>query len=111
MNQITKPTMITEAQYTNAFFLIDENSADHYLLWTDDTGVDHSLYLIDDNDSLKNTIQEYKEKTTGFQKVEGHLVGDETGILNAVDGYIFATEFSYNDLDLEALAEGKIEWI
>lgn len=102
----TSATKITEAQYEAAFIFINEETGDHYLIYQDENGIDHDLWIGRDNDSLKTTIQE----NVG-QKIKGQFYTDETGSISAADGYIFSTSESYNDLDLDALAEGRIEWM
>jgi len=105
---ITVPTKITEKQYEDAFFFINKDTADHYLLYQDAYGVDRDLWVCRDENSLKNTNS---ENIQNLQKVKGQYFTDENGELAAADGYIFPTSESLNDLDINALAEGRIEWI
>jgi hypothetical protein len=53
MTTLTKPTVISEAQYNAAFFLIDSATADHYIIWQDNYGIDRSLYIGTYTNSLK----------------------------------------------------------
>ena len=103
---ITKPRSITKEQYDRAFIFIDEKTANHYLLYHDGDGIENALWIGSDKDSLKTTV----EDGVG-QKVKGQFYTDETGSTSFADGYLFSTSKSYNDLDLDALTEGRIEWM
>jgi len=96
----TRPTTISQEQYAEAYFAIDAETADHYLVYNDEDG-EQALWVGRDEDSLSNSLEcELKEV-----QVSGES-GDWTGI----EAYCFPTSESWNDLDLEALEEGRLRW-
>lgn len=102
---ITKKTKITKSQYQRAYFFISD-TADHYLIYRNNDGIEKSLWVGRDRSSLKTTIDENIGR-----RVEGQFCTDENGKLFYTDGYMFPTSESYSNIDLEALEDGSIEWI
>jgi len=102
---ITVKTTITEEQYEKAHFAIDKKNANHWLILADGT----CFFLGRDYDSLKNT-----ERAVGFGDetwdVQAVIVSDENGNEEEVEAWIVPTDEAWNDLDLEAFADGRIEW-
>lgn len=104
----TKPTKITRKQYQDAFFFINGSNADHYIIWIDEYGIEKDLWVGRDESSLKNTASSVGRD--GIQKIKGQYYTDENGYTATADGYVFSTSSAWNNLDIEALAEGRIEW-
>ena len=102
-SNITAPTVITPAEYANATYAIDrENNI--WILW----GEGKHLWLGYDKNEWKNT-----------QEVAGHdncevveiTVTNDSGWPIDVEALTCPISMCASRLDLDALAQGNIEWI
>lgn len=106
----TIPTTITEQQYKDAFFFIDEETAYHYLIYFDQDGNEEDLWIGREDHSLGNTIDDYKNGDSSITKVSEQWITDENGMPTTVSGYKMPSDSGYMDIDLSALAAGIIKW-
>jgi len=110
----TKPIKISESEYRSCKIAVDENG-DHWILkpngehiWVgkDESGVyEHGRYKCSAYEQGKEDAEKH-----GIEHRE-ICVTDEVGCPAWVMAYIYKTgSIHCNDLDLDALAEGRIEW-
>lgn len=95
--ETTVPTKVSKKQYKSGKFAINCENGDHWLLIADKD----PIWVGRDEGS--------RDESTEFP-VEEICVTDEHGQDEWVNAYVFPTSESCNDLDLEELEEGKIEW-
>lgn len=103
---ITSPKTVTAKQYEKGFFAIDKDTADHWLILSDG----RRIFLGRDFDSLKNTEKAARSGSETWE-VNGVDVDDENGNEVEIEAWIVPTSEAWNDLDLDALAEGRVEWM
>lgn len=96
----TIPTKITRNQYEAGFFAIDTETSDNYLFWENAAGETKHLWV--DDDSPENYTDCEKQFINAIQ---------ENGSPEEIEAYILPTSQAFNEIDLEALENGKIEWV
>lgn len=97
-NETTIPTKVTESEYKAAKIAINKKNADHWLILADG----RHIWVGRDESSMKESTQFPVEKV---------WVTDEHGQDEQIKAYVFPTSECFNDLDLDALAEGEISWM
>lgn len=110
MTDYTTPTIVTKSEYKNAMFAINSGNengqaGDHWLILADGRHV----YCGNDMKSLQNTISAAYSGELDAEVVAVDVTG-ESGEPQEIEAYVFSTSDAWNDLDLEELAEGRIEW-
>lgn len=102
-SNITAPTVITPAEYANATYAIDrENNI--WILW----GEWKHLWLGQDQNEWKNTFQSVGPDNCEVVEI---TVTDDAGSSIDVEALTCPISMCASKLDLDALAEGNIEWI
>lgn len=100
---ITKPTKISKKQYKKAFFADNPETYDSFLVMEDGT----SLWVGRDKDSTENSNP--ASNPDCYEKEV--CVTDENGMDQWINAWCCPTSEAWNDLDLDALAEGRVEWM
>lgn len=111
MATTTIPTTLTREQYSAARFAYVRkggNKGDHWLLSPELPN--GCLWLSNDLNGLSHTKDMFDEGKPQIKK-ENAYVQDEVGCEVLLPMFTFPTGNSLNDLDLEALAQGVIDWI
>lgn len=107
----TKATIITAAQYAQATYAVDRNS-NVWIFWAETEsgfGEQNSVLWLDrDENEWENTIEAVGSENTEVTEI---TVPTPTGDLIDIEAVISPMSLCANRLDLEALSEGKIEWI
>ena len=104
---ITKPIEITQEQYEKGFFAIDRKTADHYFI---NAAAGISLWVCRDLESLKNTNTAMRSGEMPSAEVNGVVIINDSGVEEEIEAITYDTQDSWNDLDLDELAEGRITW-
>ncbi len=103
----TVPTKITKEQYEAAIFAKDVETGDEYIIWN---GGKNSLWV-----GRYNTPSDWACWIPGPNNEdvtrEEVTITDDTGSLSDIDAYVCPAKGIGNDLDLDALENGRIEWI
>ena len=104
----TIPTIITDAQYNNATYAVDRND-NLWIFWAEtESGLgsqDRCLWLDRNENEWENTIEAVGSENTEI------TVPTPTGDLIDIEAVISPMSLCANKLDLQALSEGRVEWI
>ena len=104
--ELTTPTKITEEQYKAGYFAINRENADHWFINEHD---DIRLYVGNSPESLSQSYSDMMKEELNAE-INGVTVVDGYGNDVEIEAITYGTEHSYNNLDLNELAEGKISW-
>lgn len=94
---LTIPTSITQEQYDSAFFATNAKTGDQFLVWGE-----KALWVAKDHSNPSANPNCYEKEV---------LLPDEVGRKEWVAAWCCSTKDALNDLDLEELAQGRIEWM
>ena len=108
--QLTKPTTITQEQYDNATFAINRETAEHWLIYNDCNGNQQCLFVGADESSLSVSEREIYTGELNAQVEAVDVIGT-SGEDVEIEAIVFDVSESGAALDLDALAEGTIEWM
>jgi hypothetical protein len=100
---LTQPTRLTKEEYKKCWFAINPVNGDHWLFLPDGK----YLFVAQDMGSAKNSNP---AENPEFWKQEVEVT-DEVGRREWIDAWCCKTENCLNEIDLDELAEGKVEWI
>lgn len=99
---LTTPTKITKKQYAAGYIAINIETAEHFFL---NPSENIAVYCGTDFGSLENSLEDEE-----LERREEFLP-DGVGSEDLKQCVIIPTNKGWNDLDLEALANGRIEWM
>ena len=106
----TIPTMLTQKQYSQAkiaYVRKGEKKGDMWLL--SEALPSSCLWLGNDLRGLADTKDQHRQNTNGVEKTDIYVF-DENGCEVCLPMLTFPAGNGLYDLDLEALAQGQIDW-
>ncbi len=108
-SEITEPTSITEKQYREAFFAIDRETGDHWLMWNDGQS-SRVLFVGRDQGSLSQSESDLYSGDFNAKITEVEVIG-EAGEPHDIEAIVFLTSESGAGIELDELAKGRVCWI
>ena len=105
----TIPTRISQKQYKHAMLAVNRENGDHWLFWGEEnapTIFTHKLWVGRYESALNDNYEDLDgAEVQSVDVVDGH--GNE----EEIEAWTYkAKQTHVNELDLGALAEGKIRW-
>lgn len=108
---ITAPTKITKAQYANATYAVDRNN-NMWIFWANTEGgcglQENCLWIGQDENEWQLTIEAVGHENTEVQEI---TVPTPAGDYIDIEAITCPMKLCNNQLDIESLAIGEIEWI
>jgi len=104
----TKPTTISTEQYAKAYIAHNPETFDMFLVWQDETGTDCCLWVGQDKRSTENSDPAVNDDCY----TQGLWLTNEAGYEYwCNDAFCCKTKDCLADINLSALADGRIKWI
>lgn len=100
---LTQPTKLTQQEYENCFIAINPANGEHWLMLPDG---DHIFVAKD----MRSTEASNPAINPDCYEEEVQVT-DEVGCKEWINAWCCKTTKCLNQIDLELLAEGKVEWV